>query len=324
MKKVALIFTGGTIAMKVNSKLQGAVPSITPKELIDTLHEVTEFDNLEGYEFSKLPSPSITPEKWRLLKVKVDEFLNHDDYAGVVVVHGTDTLEETAFYLDSVSTSHKPLVVTGSMKNASELGYDGLTNLDSSIRTVLSPLSMDRGVLVVMNYQIHAAREVTKTHTLNIDTFKSIEFGPLGIIDDDDVLYYRKQSLRNVYRLDNAFEPKVGLIKVVVGMGSELLDYYIDQGYKGLVIEAFGRGNVPAAMMDGIKRARKAGLEIVVVSRVMAGRVLDTYGYLGGGKDLVRQGCILGRNLSGQKARILLMVALGNDFGHEQLHDLFA
>ncbi|MFW5893339.1 MAG: asparaginase, partial [Bacillota bacterium] len=233
-------------------------------------------------------------------------------------------LEETAFYLDSVSTSHKPVVLTGSMKNASELGYDGLTNLDSSIRTVLSPSSRDRGVLVVMNYQIHAAREVTKTHTLNLDTFKSIEFGPLGIIDDDDVLYYRKQSLRNVYRLNNTYEPRVGLIKVVVGMDGELLDYYIDKGYKGLVIEAFGRGNVPAAMMDGIKRARKAGIEIVVVSRVMSGRVLDTYGYIGGGKDLVRHSCILGRNLSGQKARILLMVALGNDFGHEQLRDLFS
>ncbi len=324
MKKIALLFTGGTIAMKVNSKLQGAVPSISPKELVETLHEVTEFDHLEGYEFSELPSPSITPEKWRLMKDRIDDFLDDDDYAGVVVVHGTDTLEETAFYLDCVSTSHKPVVLTGSMKNASQLGYDGLTNLDASIRTIMSGEAMNRGVLVVMNYQIHAAREVTKTHTLNLDTFKSIEFGPLGIIDDDDVLFYRKQTLKNIYRLKNTYEDKVGLVKVVVGMGSELLDHYVELGYKGLVIEAFGRGNVPADMMDGIKRARQAGVEIVVVSRVMAGRVLDTYGYVGGGKDLVRHDCILGRNLSGQKARILLMVALGNQFKHEQLRDIFS
>jgi L-asparaginase len=324
MKKVALIFTGGTISMKVNSKLQGAVPSLTPEELINTLHEVTEFDNLEGYAFSKLPSPSITPIKWRQLKEKVDDFLLDDAYAGAVVVHGTDTLEETSFYLDTVSTSPKPVVVTGAMKNASQLGYDGLTNLDSSIRTVLNPVSMNRGVLVVMNYQIHAAREVTKTHTLNLDTFKSIEFGPLGIIDDDDVLYYRTQSLNNTYRLENVYDNRVGLIKVVAGLDGALLDYYIEMGMKGIVIEALGRGNVPADMMDGIKRAREAAIEIVIVSRVPAGRVLDTYGYIGGGKDLVRQGCILGRNLSGQKARILLMVALANGFGHEQLYDIFS
>lgn len=322
MKKVALIFTGGTIAMKVNSKLQGAIPSVSPNEIIAKLQDVTEYTNLEGYEFSKLPSPSITPEKMRDLKLRIDEYLDNDAYAGVVVVHGTDTLEETAFYLDVVTKHKKPVVLTGSMKNASELGYDGLTNLVSSIMVVLDKRSWSKGVLVVMNYQIHAAFEVTKTHTLNLDTFKSIEFGPLGIIDDDEVIYYRSRTQRKDYRLKSGFNDHVGLIKVYAGMGSDIFDYYIGKGYKGLVLEALGRGNVPALMMDGIRKAKAAGLEIIIVSRAMGGRVLDTYGYIGGGKDLVKAGCLLGGNLSGPKARILLMLAIENGLNHDEIKAL--
>ncbi len=323
MKKVALIFTGGTIAMKVNSKLQGAVPGVTPNELIATLREWTDYDNLVGIEFSKLPSPSITPEKMYELKHEVDKFLNDDDFQGVIVVHGTDTLEETAFYLDAISQTNKPVVLTGSMKNSSELGYDGLTNLDSSIKVIMDERSQGRGVLVVMNYQVHAACEVTKTHTLNLDTFKSIEFGPLGIIDDEEVIYYRAQTLRKDYRLSAGFNDKVGLVKVYAGMHSDIIDFYTQSGYKGIVLEALGRGNVPAMMMDGIKRARTAGLEVIVVSRAIGGRVLDTYGYIGGGKDLVKAGCILGGNLSGPKARILLMLATENGLNHDQIKELY-
>ncbi len=323
MNKVALIFTGGTIAMKVNSKLQGAIPSVTPDEIIATLYQQTDYRNLETFEFSKLPSPSITPEKMYDLKAKIDEYLDNEAYSGVVVVHGTDTLEETAFYLDVVCDHDKPVVVTGSMKNASELGYDGLTNLDASIKVVLSPQSRNKGVLVVMNYQIHAACEVTKTHTLNLDTFKSMEFGPLGIIDDEDVIYYRMQAQRKAYALKRGFNQKVGLIKVYAGMGPEIFDYYITNGYRGIVIEALGRGNVPMNMMDGIKKAREHGLELIITSRALSGRVLDTYGYLGGGKDLIKTGCILGGTLSGPKARILLMLAFENDLDHDQIKHLF-
>ncbi len=324
MKKVALIFTGGTISMKVNSKLQGAVPSMAPNELIDTLKAETDYDNLVGIDFSKLPSPSITPDKMYDLKLLVDQYLDNDAFYGVVVVHGTDTLEETAFYLDAVNNASKPIVLTGSMKNASELGYDGLTNLDSSIKVVMDDNSKGRGVLVVMNYQIHAACEVTKTHTLNLDTFKSTEFGPLGIIDADDVIYYRLQTLRKAYGLRPGFNDKVGLIEAYAGMHSDIIDFFTDNGYKGLVIAALGRGNLPAMMMDGIKRARASGMEIVIVSRALAGRVLDTYGYIGGGKDLVRNGCIMGGNLKAPKARILLMLALLNKLSHEEIRTIFS
>ncbi len=324
MQKVALIFTGGTIAMKVNSKLQGAVPSVTPEEIVSAIAEYTPYENLETFEFSKLPSPSITPDKMHELKSIIDGYLENPAFAGVVVVHGTDTLEETAFYLDIVSSSDKPVVLTGSMKNASELGYDGLTNLVSSIKVVLEPTSRGKGVLVVMNYAINSAWEVTKTHTLNLDTFQSVEFGPLGIIDDEDVIYFRERTQRKALNLKSAFSDDVHLLKVYAGMGGELIDALVDSGAKGIVLEALGRGNVPATMMDAIKNARQAGVAIVIVSRCIGGRVLDTYGYIGGGKDLVRHGCMLGGNLSGPKARVLLMVALSNGLSRKEIERLFA
>ncbi len=324
MNKVALIFTGGTIAMKVSSKLQGAVPSVTPDELISTLASVTDFDNLVAYEFSKLPSPYIDPLKMHALKKVIDGFVDDEDFVGVVVVHGTDTLEETAFYLDVVYDGSKPIVLTGSMKNASELGYDGLTNLVSSIQVAMASASKNQGVLVVMNYEINAACEVTKTHTLNLDTFKSFEFGPLGIIDGDDVLYYRSIIMRRVYGLKNAYNLNTFLLKAYAGMNGDLIDYYVDNGAKGIVIEALGRGNLPPLMIESIKNAVRHNVAIVIVSRCYGGRVLDTYGYLGGGKDLVNSGCILGGNLNGQKARILLMIGLENGLSHDSLIQLFS
>ena len=324
MDKVALIFTGGTIAMKVSSKLQGAVPSVTPDEMVSAIAEYTPYENLVPFEFSKLPSPLITPEKMFELKQNVDRFLADDAFAGVVIVHGTDTLEETAFYLDVVTQSEKPIVLTGSMKNASELGYDGLTNLVSSIKVVLEPASRGKGVLVVMNYAINTAWEVTKTHTLNLDTFQSVEFGPLGIIDDDDVIYVRHLIERKPLNLTNGYMDGVHLVKVYAGMPPTVIDALVQSDAKGLVIEALGRGNVPAPLMDSIRQAREHGVEVVIVSRCLGGRVLDTYGYIGGGKDLVRAGCILGGSLSGQKARLLLMVALENGLTHDQIKALFA
>lgn len=323
MKNVALVFTGGTIAMKVNSKLQGAIPSVTPSELVATLAEATDYDNLIPYEFSKMPSPSMTPEKMQELSAVVARFLEDEDVAGVVVVHGTDTLEETAFYLDIVAQSEKPVVLTGSMLSASDIGYDGLTNLVSSVEVAMDDASRGKGVLVVMNYAIHAACEVTKTHTLKLDTFKSVEFGPIGIIDDHEVIYFRTQTRHQAYRLKPGANDTTVLLKAYAGMRGDIIDFYVQNGVKGIVIEAFGRGNLPPTMMDAIRSAVRAGVIIVIVSRCYSGRVLDTYGYLGGGKDLIRSGCILGGHLSGPKARLLLMIALENGLDKQAITSLF-
>ena len=323
MGKVTLIFTGGTIAMKIDKNLDGAIPSLTPNDIVSTLSGIDEFDNLDVYEFSRKPSPSITPIDMKRIASKVEEILDRQDSCGVVVVHGTDVLEETAFYLNAVINSDKPVVLTGSMKNASELGYDGLTNLVSSIKVCMSKDSIGLGTLVVMNDTINSAVEVTKTHTMSLDTFKSIEFGPLGMIDHHEVIYYRNITHSKKYNFDNKINDHTYLLKAYAGMNGMLIDHLVSRGAKGIVLETLGRGNVPPMMLDSISNAIKNDVVIVLVSRCYSGRVLDTYAYPGGGKDLTKRGCILGGSFNGQKARILLMLAISNSYTNKQLKDLF-
>ena len=323
MKNVALIFTGGTISMKVDQNLEGAIPSLSPNDIISTLTGIDEFDNLEVYEFSRKPSPSITPNDMLEIADVVSSYLKQSHIAGCVVIHGTDVLEETAFYLNTVIHSEKPVVLTGSMKNASELGYDGLTNLVSSIKVCMSKESIGKGTLVVMNDTINSALEVTKTHTMSLDTFKSIEFGPLGMIDHQEVIYYRDLTHFKKYDLDNLITDHVYLIKAYAGMDGSFIDYLVNQGAKGIVIESLGRGNLPPYMIKAIEHALEQGVIIVITSRCYSGRVLDTYAYPGGGKDLTKKGCILGGSLNGQKARILLMLALANKKSKQDIKQLF-
>ncbi len=324
MKKVALIFTGGTISMKVDKNLDGAIPSLTPNDIISTLIGFNDLDNLEVFEYSRKASPSITVTDMKYIAEHVANFLERDEICGAVVVHGTDVLEETAFYLNAVVKSNKPVVLTGSMKNASELGYDGLTNLVSSIKVCMSNDSIGKGTLVVMNDTINSATEVTKTHTMSLDTFKSIEFGPLGMIDHNEVIYYRDLTHRKKYDLKNEINKDTYLIKAHAGLGDKMIKFLIESGAKGIVIESLGRGNLPPTMLPGIDMALSLNIPIVITSRCYSGRVLDTYAYEGGGKDLTKRGCILGGNLNGQKARLLLMLAISNNYNHNEIKNLFS
>lgn len=319
-----MIFTGGTIAMKIDETNHAVVPGLHAAEIMANLINSDLFPELETFEFSEVPSPSITPAMMLSLANFITGFLIRDDVAGVVVVHGTDTLEETAFFLDIIVDSPKPIVVTGSMKSSSELGFDGINNLVSSILVAKSPKSVGKGCLVVLNDQINAASEVTKTNTLSLDTFKSIDYGPLGIVDNKEVIYYRTVNYSKKHVNASTFVDRVHLLKVYAGMDSTLVDICIDQLHsEGIVLEALGRGNVPPPMLPGIKRAIAKNIPVVICSRCPSGRVLDTYGYIGGGKHLTDLGCILAPNLNGQKARILLMIALACHKTHGYLKELF-
>lgn len=314
--------TGGTITMKIFDPSHGAQPMHDPSSIIEMLYEKTGFNDLIIEEFSQVPSPSMTLKMMHDLKTRVDELLDRSDIDGVIITHGTDTLEETAFYLDIVHNSEKPVIVTGAMKNTSQIGYDGFTNLIASVYVARDMASKNKGVLVVMNYEIHAAWEVTKTHTLNLNTFKSLSFGPLGIIDDDEVIYYRLRN-RHSFSFNNDYIDPVVLLKTYAGMESLLLDHLRDLPIKGLIIEALGRGNVPPQIVPSIEKIIERNIPVIVVSRVSSGRVFDTYGYYGGGKDLIQKGAIFGTDLSGIKARLLLMVSLGNHKTMDELRDLF-
>jgi L-asparaginase len=322
MKKVAVVFNGGTISMKVDPKLKAAVPSLTGEEVMTMVTGIEEYAQIESYNFSNLPSPQMSPETMLELSKYIQKLLNREDITGVVVTHGTDTLEETAFLLDLTIKSEKPVVVTGAMRNGSELGYDGPANLAASICTVISNEAKNRGVLVCLNDELNCASEVTKSNSMSLDTFKSPNFGPIGIVDSNEVIFYR-DSIKKQHIETDKIESRVDLIKCAAGMDSKIINYCIEQGSKGFVIEALGRGNVPPLMVEGMQNAINKGIPIVLVSRCFQGRVLDSYGYHGGGKELRNMGVIFGDNLPGQKARIKLMLALSKTNKISEIKDIF-
>lgn len=309
-KKIAIIFTGGTISMKIDPDLHAVVPALTSEEVVNMIPNIERFAQIEVINYGNIPSPHITPSMMMEIAELVEKTVKREDITGVVITHGTDTLEETAYLLDLLIKTPKPIVLLGSMRNSSELGYDGSSNLAAGLCTAISDNARNKGVLVVMNNEVNAAAEVTKTNTLSLNTFQSPEFGPLGIVDNDEVIFHR-DIISHQHINSKKIEEKVALVKVASGMGSNILDFYIDSNYKGIVIEALGRGNIPPAMIDGIKRAAQSNIPVVMVSRCPTGRVLDSYGYEGGGRHLRNLGVILGGNLPGQKARIKLMLALG-------------
>lgn len=310
-KTILIIFTGGTISMEKNSQTSKATIRDNQKELIDNISSELKNINLVSEFFSLKPSPSITPDDMFQLAKLTQRKLEQDGIDGVVITHGTDTLEESAYFLDLYLETKKPVVFTGSMRNFSELGFDGLSNLVSSILVAASDQSKRMGVLVCLNDEINSAAEVTKTHTLALDTFKSLEFGPIGIVEQDNVLYYRETHHKSYLLQPTVIEPLVEIVKVYSGSSSVILNSLIDHGTKGIVLEALGRGNVPPQMVPGIQRAIENNIPVLITSRCPKGRVLDSYGYEGGGHHLKQLGVIFTENLNSQKARIQLILALG-------------
>lgn len=321
MNKILVIFTGGTISMTIDKNLGAAVPSLSSEEILGMIKGLDEFGDIEVLNFGEFPGPQISPEKMMELSNSIQKNLERKDIQGVIITHGTDTLEETAYFLDLTLKTQKPVVVVGAMRNASELGYDGPSNLAAAIVTVKCQESRGQGVLVVLNNEVNAAREVTKTNTMSLDTFKSTEFGPLGIVDNNEVLFFRKRVHHGQILVDH-FEKEVYLLKSYAGMDRILVDFLVEKGARGIVIEAMGRGNLPPLVVEAVNAAMEQGVIIVIVSRCPSGRVLGTYGYEGGGKMLKDKGAFFGTNLNGQKTRIKLMLALAYTKNYNKLKEI--
>lgn len=311
MKKIAIIFNGGTISMKIDEKIKAAVPSLSAEEIMSMIPGVEEYAEIEAYTFSGMPSPHMTLETMLKLSKFTTELVEREDIDGVVITHGTDTLEETAYLLDLTVKTKKPVVVTGAMRSGSELGYDGPFNLATSICTAISDEAVGRGVLVCFNGELNSASEVTKANSMALNAFRTPNFGPIGIVDNDNVIFYRDANHLEKYDVSE-IKKQVALIKCVVDMDSSYIDYLIEKGCGGIVIEALGRGNVPPKMVEGIKKAIELEIPVVVVSRCFEGRVFESYGYEGGGKQLKDLGVIFGDTLPGQKARIKLILAINS------------
>jgi L-asparaginase len=240
---------------------------------------------------------------------------------GIVVTHGTDTLEETAFLLDLTLAPERPVVFCGAMRTISEPGWDGPANLTAAVRVAAHPASRGRGVLVAFGGEVHSASEVTKWHTQQLSAFRS-PAGPLGTVERDAVRFRRPAAAGRPIPA-RRIEPRVALLVMAAGCDAAPVHEALRRGARGLVIEATGCGNVPPRVLPGIRAARRAGVPVVIVSRCPEGRVTPTYAYEGGGRQLRDLGAIFAPELPGHKARIKLMVGLGSTTDTEALRELF-
>lgn len=314
LPRIALLTTGGTISMRRDAERGGAVPQLSGQEILDTVPGADEVARIEVREFGRYPGPHMTIERMWALRDAIVAAAG-EGFDGVVVTHGTDTIEETAYLLDRSLEPEVPVAITGAMRNSSELSWDGPANLMAAVLVASSAQAHQRGTMVVMDERIVQGAEVVKTHTEEFGTFRSPNWGPLGIVDKGRALFYRESRRKPVLAPPRPVEP-VDLIKVVAGMDSRLIEASLASGARGLVVEALGRGNVPPAMVPGLRRWVEAGLPVVLTSRSLRGRVLDTYAYPGGGHELREMGVVFADHLTGQQARIELMLSLGV-FGEE-------
>ena len=305
-RHVAILTTGGTIAMQHDAAAGGAVPTLGAADFTAALPE--GLPELRTEELVNLPSSHFTLETLATIRERVAALALEPDVAGIVVTHGTDTLEETAYLLDLTVPGDKPIALTGAMRTASDVGYEGYANLVAAVRVAAAPQARGLGALVVLNDEIHAARRVTKMHTLSPATFQSPAWGPVGRVEGDRVIVERRTERRVLpWR---GLEPNVPLIKLAVGMETDPLEDALARDVRGVVIEALGGGRVPVWWLPVIERARDRGVAVVIASRCPSGRVWDSYGYPGAYHTLTGLGCLFAEGLNGQKARIKLMVIL--------------
>jgi L-asparaginase len=316
---IGILFTGGTISMRVDPATGAAVPAFGADEIVAQVPQLAGVGEIETEDFSRLPGPHVTPEQmWRLAR-RAAAWLDRPDVDGLVITHGTDTIEETAFLLDLLLTTDKPVALLGAMRTISDASWDGPANLLAAARVAASPAARGRGVMVVMDEQILPAREVRKVHTEASGSFATPEFGPIGVVDAGVVTFRRMPTSRPDWRDPRAdtglrvtrLETRVELVQAFTGMDDRLLRCAMDGGALGLSIVAFGRGNVPPSIVPALAEAVERGILVTVSSRCIAGRVKPRYGYDGGGLQLQRVGAILAGDLSGAKARLLQMAVLG-------------
>jgi L-asparaginase len=319
---IVIVFTGGTISMRHDSSLGGAVPVLSGHDILAAARGVEAVADVEVDEYGSFPGPHMSPARMWSLRGRVLAHLERDDVDGVVITHGTDTMEESAYLLARSSATAKPIVFTGAMRAASDLGWDGPANLIAAVRTAASAEARGQGVLVVMGDRIFAGADVTKAHTHMLDAFDSPGLGPLGVVDDGRVVFRRETpATRTVVMADRLAEP-VDIVYGCSGADSRLLDASRRDGL-GVVIGALGRGNVPPDMVPGIERWLDEQKPVVIASRSHRGRVGPTYGYPGGGRRLLSAGAIFAGSQRPQQARIDLMLGLGGGLDADGLRALF-
>lgn len=314
--EVLVLATGGTIASTGNyyGDKGGAVNHITVEELTKAAPGIDKVATMSADQFSNVASGSIGPKQWLDLAKRINgAFRERPALSGVVVTHGTDTMEETAYFLDLTVQGDHPVVVTGAMRPADAIGADGPANLYNAVRAAAAPASRGRGTMVLMDDRLFAAREVTKTNTTRVETFQAPEHGPLAIVDHDTIAFGRaRPTHRRVFDISNISDlPRVDIIYTYGGADSVLIDAAINAGAKGIVIAGAGAGATTPGQSSALRRANQKGVIVVIGSRTGSGRVA-------GSTTRVSPS-----DLNVQKARILLMLALTQSSDMKELAKIF-
>lgn len=310
MAKLLILSLGGTITM-TSDESGGIAPSLGAEELVRSIPQLAEVAELEARSLHRLPSPSITLEHIVDVAAVIERGFLGEGFDGAVVIQGTDTIEESAFLLDLLVAGEKPVVVTGAMRGAEAPGADGPANLLAATRLAASEEARGVGTLVVLNYDIHAARFVQKSHTALPSAFTSPLVGALGVIAEGRPRVFARVERTPTYPIGDGNPPPVALLKIAMGFDARIIRAMPDPlGYAGVVIEGMGAGHVPAdvAPVFGDLAGR---IPVVLASRSMTGPVFEkTYGYPGAEIDLIARGLIPAGYLSGLKARLLLGLVL--------------
>jgi len=319
---IVLVFTGGTISMRHDPAAGGAVPTLRGRDILDLAPGIEKLAQIEVDEWGSYPGPHVDVQRMWELRQCIAAHVERPDVQGVVITHGTDSLEESAYLAARSIASTKPIVFTGAMRTSSDLGWDGPGNLGGAVRVAAAENAHGFGVMVVMSDRIYTALDVTKAHTSMLDAFDSPGLGPIGVIDDGNVIFRRALPESSPVLQPRELASPVDIVYAYAGADSTLLDAARAKG-RGVVIAGMGRGNVPPPMVDGIDRWIAEDKPVVMSSRASRGRVGQTYGYPGGGRRLSERGVIFAGARRPQQARIDVMLGLGARMSVAELREMF-
>jgi L-asparaginase len=321
--RVAVIFTGGTISMVANAEAGGKVPTLDGAAILARAPGIDAIADLEIVDLGRTPASHFSFEQLFRIGSEIRRCQADPAIDGVVVVQGTDVIEETAFFWDLLLDREEPVVVTGAMRAASDPNDDGPDNLRDAVRCAASSELRGQGVVVVLDHAINQADDVTKTHASALDTFQCLNVGPLGRVEGDRVVVDRPRGARRHVASDRAAEGVQIVIAHVAMVGSQLAAA-AERGAPGIVVEATGAGNTSAALLEAAVVAMARGTTVVLTSRTPAGAAGAGYAFPGGGATWVRAGALLAGHLGGPKARIALALGLGASLERDALAALLA
>ncbi|ASM34956.1 anthranilate synthase component II [Campylobacter sputorum subsp. bubulus] len=318
--KISIGALGGTICMSSNGNNNGAIPTFGADDLVNVIPSLKQIAQIHAKTILSLPSGSLKIKhlleifKWAKEQIK-------SGANGVIITQGTDTIEESAFFLNLIWDEEIPLIITGAMRNPDNISPDGAGNIYASVLTALSEESKNRGVLVVLNDTIHSAKWVHKSNTFSIQTFISINAGIQGVVVENCVKYITHAGNRKIYKFNDSIFPKIEIITSCIDNDARTIRLLTDAKFDGIIINGVGAGHVSYDMSDIIK---DINLPIVIASRAETGIcATKTYGYKGSEIDLINQGCIMSGWLSAIKARLLLMVLISNKMDLKEIKDEF-